>query len=124
MNRRYDQDDGADERGPSTQLATCARGQLEELRVSLDEFKGHRYLSIRVWTRAFPTGQFTPTKKGVTIKLREIVEVGKALREAFRLTSDAPQPTTNDRHANVPASELPDYLARKNSGHEPSGSGP
>lgn len=60
----------------------------EELRVSLDEYEGHRYLSLRVWTR----GQdgdggepvWFPTKRGVTVRARELLEVARAVVGAAR----------------------------------------
>lgn len=61
-------------------LATCVRGHKknEELRISLDEYRGHAYVSLRVWERG-GKGPFWPSKKGVTIRLSEIETVLAAL---------------------------------------------
>ncbi len=55
----------------------------EQLRISLDEFVddrgvAHHYISVRLWYQK--DGKWLPTKKGVTIRQREIMDVGKALR--------------------------------------------
>ena len=65
-------------------LATIEREREgEQLRVSLDEFVddhgvAHHYISVRLWYQR--DGQWLPTKKGLTIRQREIMDVGKALK--------------------------------------------
>ncbi len=62
-------------------LATLPRGQGEELRVSLDEYEGRPYISLRVWSVA-SDGSWWPTKKGCSVRIREISEVARALMVA------------------------------------------
>src|SRR5689334_143522 len=66
-------------------LATLQRGRGEELRVSLDEFEGHPFVSLRVWAPG-PTGELWPVRgKGVSVRVRELLDVADALREAADL---------------------------------------
>ncbi len=71
-------------------LETLERNDgAEQIRISLDEFidangRAHRYISIRKWYRT-NDGQWCPTKAGITVRNREIMQVGKALRAAFDL---------------------------------------
>ncbi|MBN1605499.1 MAG: transcriptional coactivator p15/PC4 family protein [Polyangiaceae bacterium] len=63
-------------------LATIARGETDELRVSWDEFtpdrgQPSRYLSLRVFYEK--DGQWLPTRKGVTVRRGELAEVRAAL---------------------------------------------
>lgn len=72
--------------GPSEEtgkrLATLPRNDgAEEVRISLDEFNGHKYISLRLWFTD-DRGNWWPTKKGVTIRPRELAEVLKALKGA------------------------------------------
>jgi hypothetical protein len=65
-------------------LATFPRGDSEELRVTLAEFKGHRYISLRVWSEG-PDGNLYPCPgKGCSVRLREAKGVAEALLAALR----------------------------------------
>jgi hypothetical protein len=76
-------------------LATIERGsddKPEQLRISLDEFtsddrKRHRYVSIRLWYDA-GGGEWRPTKKGATIRRKELEAAAQALRQAAELIED------------------------------------
>jgi hypothetical protein len=46
----------------------------EQLRFSVDEYNGTRYVSARVWYRD-GGGDFKPTKRGITIRAREMQDV-------------------------------------------------
>jgi hypothetical protein len=75
-------------------LATFPRkgpnGVRQELRVVLDEYQGHPYVSVRLW-QANQDGAFWPLKgKGVSIRLSEAEGVAVALQEAI---DRAEQPT-------------------------------
>ncbi len=66
-----------------TKLAAIPRGTHEELRVSLDEYEGHPFVSLRMWARA-ADGPWLPVRgKGCTVRLRELEAVADALREAI-----------------------------------------
>jgi Transcriptional Coactivator p15 (PC4) len=59
-------------------LVTFPRNQGDELRVSLAEFNGFAFVSIRVWERD-RSGAWWPTKKGASIRLRECGELAEVL---------------------------------------------
>lgn len=80
------------------------RKDEEELRVSLDEYQGHEYVSIRLWFRSPRDGAWYPTKKGTSIRLRELEPVIDALTEAnHATTAERPEPPRSRREApNLP----------------------
>lgn len=58
----------------------------EQIRVSINEFKGNRYIDIRVFFKAANGREYLPSKKGVTLSdtrypqlLDAIIQVGQAL---------------------------------------------
>jgi Transcriptional Coactivator p15 (PC4) len=59
-------------------LVTFPRNQGDELRVSLAEFNGFKFISLRVWERD-RSGAWWPTKKGASIRLRECGELAEVL---------------------------------------------
>jgi Transcriptional Coactivator p15 (PC4) len=60
-------------------VATFARHGGEELRVSLAEYEGHPYLSLRVWAPG-TDGQLWPVRgKGLAVKLREVAGLAAVL---------------------------------------------
>ena len=63
-------------------LATLRRMHGEELRVSIDEYEGHKYVSLRVWAPVMG-GPMGPVKnKGLSVRVRELADVADALRQA------------------------------------------
>ncbi len=79
-------------------LATLPRGQGEELRVSLDEYQGRAYVGLRVWAMGLD-GAWWPTKRGCSVRVRELAEVAQALMRARDLVEGPPPP----RRASLPA---------------------
>ncbi len=79
-----------DDRGPSLRLATLPRGDgRAELRISWDEFKGHKFVNLRQWNRA-DDGSWRPdTKRGLSIKRRERAAVVDALTKAVALAAES-----------------------------------
>lgn len=70
-------------------LGTFERGDSEELRVCWDEFKGHPYLSLRVWTRG-TDGQWWPDKgRGCSVRVRELEGSAAVLARAVELAAVA-----------------------------------
>lgn len=64
-------------------LATIQRGESEEFRICWDEFKGHPYVSLRVWTRS-AAWQWWPDKtRGCSIRVRELDEFSQAIERAM-----------------------------------------
>ncbi len=62
-------------------VATFQRHGGEELRVSLAEFNGFKFLSLRVWAPG-QDGQLWPVRgKGLAIKLREVAGLADVLTD-------------------------------------------
>lgn len=86
MSEQDDQRQGPRETG--TRLLTIprqgGRGKpATELRIVLDDYEGHKFLSLRVWEQGADRN-FYPTPKGVTVRSRELYEVIRALCGAAR----------------------------------------
>jgi len=63
-----------------------------ELRVSLAEHEGHRYLNLRVWTLDARAATWWPDKsKGCTVRLGEAEAVAAALLAGLELAGGAPE---------------------------------
>ncbi len=50
----------------------------EELRITLDTFEGHAFVGLRLWAQG-SDGNFYPSRKGVSVRVGELVGVIKAL---------------------------------------------
>lgn len=64
-----------------THIATIRKNAREDLRVTLEEFRGHHLLNLRVWFEADNNEQ-RPGKQGVAIRLDLLPHLNQALREA------------------------------------------
>lgn len=63
-------------------LVTFSRSNGDaELRVSIGQYEGHRFLSMREWTRG-SDGSWWPSKKGATIRVAEIADFKHAVEVA------------------------------------------
>jgi hypothetical protein len=61
-------------------LASFSRAEGdEELRISQDDYKGHVFIAVRIWSRDRQTNAWYPTKRGASIRLRELRETVEAL---------------------------------------------
>ncbi len=65
-------------------IAVISKNHMDELRVMWSEYKGHRYLDIRLYTEIEGKAEKVPTKKGVTLRPDLIPELMKALESAQR----------------------------------------
>jgi hypothetical protein len=65
-------------------IVTFPRSDTERLSVSFDEYEGSHFVSARIQFKG-PDGQWHPTKKGVTIKLRELFEFHDAIGKACEM---------------------------------------
>jgi hypothetical protein len=68
----------------SEPIAIIPKNSMDEIRVMWSEYKGHRYLDIRVYTEIEGKADKVPTKKGVTLGPDLIPELIKALESAQR----------------------------------------
>ena len=64
-----------------THIATIRKNAREDLRVTLEEFRGHHLLSLRIWFDA-EDGEQRPGKQGVAIRLDLLPHLRKALSDA------------------------------------------
>lgn len=63
-------------------IATFPKNALEEVRVSLQGWKGRRLISIRVWWHKHPLDDWMPAKKGLTLSLDKLEDLIAALKKA------------------------------------------
>jgi Transcriptional Coactivator p15 (PC4) len=64
-----------------THFATIEKNTRESLRVTLDEFKGHRPINMRVWFKA-NDGEMRPGNSGIAIKIEKLEDLLSALAKA------------------------------------------
>lgn len=64
-----------------THVATIRKNAREELRVTLENFKGHDILSLRVWFDA-GEGEMRPGKQGLALRVELMPDLMEALRAA------------------------------------------
>src|SRR4051794_10048858 len=77
---------------PSSILATLDRGRGEQLRVTLAEYEGHPYVSLRVFAPGLD-GQLWPVRgKGCSVRIRECRAVADALVDALERAGKDTQP--------------------------------
>lgn len=60
-------------------VATLSKGKTSELRVSINEYKGHRYIDIREFFQV--DGVPRPTKRGITLSVDRYLELLEAVVE-------------------------------------------
>ena len=60
-------------------IADVPRSETEVIRVSTREYKGVQYVDLRVFFKDKQSGEYRPTKKGLTVKRDQIHEVAKAV---------------------------------------------
>jgi len=66
----------------SEPIAIIPKTSIDDIRVMWSEYKGRRYLDIRVYTEIDGKTDRVPTKKGVTLRPDLIPELIKALESA------------------------------------------
>jgi hypothetical protein len=66
----------------SEPIAIIPKSTIDEIRVMWSEFKGHRYLDIRVYTEIDGKTDKVPTKKGITLRPDLIPDLIRALESA------------------------------------------
>ena len=66
-------------------IADVQRSETEVIRISTREYKGVPYVDLRVFFKD-KSGEYRPTKKGLTVRKEQIHEIAKAVclaEEAF-----------------------------------------
>ena len=62
-------------------IGDIPRNETEVLRVSAEEYKGRKYVDVRLYF-ATDEGEWKPTKKGVTIQPEKVEEFIELIRKA------------------------------------------
>lgn len=68
-------------------MIVLPKNSREELRVSLDTFKGHSLINLRIWYLS-RDGDMRPTKKGIAMRTDTLPEVIAALIELHSHTNE------------------------------------
>lgn len=74
--------------GEQTIIARVPKNRIEEVVISIDEFKGRKYLDVRVWSIANSVDDPRPTGKGLKLapdRIEELIEGLNKARDAARL---------------------------------------
>jgi hypothetical protein len=72
-------------------LATLARGNDAELRVTLSEFQDRPYCALRIWERGTDGHLWPARNKGLSVRISELADVIAALRNCEQLVDQAEQ---------------------------------
>lgn len=72
----------APEESDAVVLARIPKGARAELRVTVKTWKGRRVFDVRCWSLLKMTGEFGPTRKGVTVDARMLPALVEALHLA------------------------------------------
>jgi len=66
----------------SKMLAKIPRTDTEEIHIQINEYKGKKYLDLRVYYTTDAGANWNPTKKGVTFAPDKLDELKTAIEEA------------------------------------------
>lgn len=85
-------------------LACLERGEDEQLRITWAEYKGRPYVSLQVWTQDRRGRWWPDRRRSVSIRIRELTRVSKAIFEAMNIADElragwSPRPETSDGSA-------------------------
>ena len=61
-------------------IFTFRKNATEEVRVTLETYKGHQLFGIRVWFEDEP-GKWAPTRKGITLRVDLFPELKRAIEK-------------------------------------------
>ena len=64
-------------------LATVPRSATEEIQISINEYRGKKYLDLRVYYTTDDGLNWNPTKKGVTFSPDKLSELKDAIEKAI-----------------------------------------
>jgi hypothetical protein len=63
-------------------MIAIPKNAREEIRISLDEFKGHRLCNLRVWYQ--DGDEFRPGKQGLALRLELVPQLIEALQRSVQ----------------------------------------
>jgi hypothetical protein len=64
-------------------IETIAKSDFQEIRIYIQRWKGRDYLHVRTWYREHPLDDFKPTKKGVSVPVKMIGDLRRAIDKAL-----------------------------------------
>ncbi len=62
-------------------IGEIERGETEVMRVSTEEYKGRKYVDVRIYFEN-DAGEWKPTKKGITIQPEKVEEFLELIKKA------------------------------------------
>ncbi|MCQ2957888.1 MAG: transcriptional coactivator p15/PC4 family protein [Candidatus Gastranaerophilales bacterium] len=65
-------------------LATVPRSATEEIQIAINEYKGKKYLDLRVYYTTDDGASWNPTKKGVTFSPEKLIDLKAAIETAIQ----------------------------------------
>ena len=65
-------------------IASIPRTETEQIQVSINEFKGKKYLDLRIYYTTDDGANWLPTKKGVTVSPDNLMLLKDAVEEAMQ----------------------------------------
>lgn len=71
-----------------TAIATIKKNSREDVRVTLDEFRGHHLVNVRIFYDA-GEGEMRPGKQGIAVKVELLPELLSALTAAEKAARQA-----------------------------------
>lgn len=70
-------------------LVTIPRTETEQIHIQVNEYKGKKYLDLRVYYTTDGGVNWLPTKKGVTFSPDKLEELKSAIEEAQQIFAEA-----------------------------------
>ncbi|WP_176043619.1 transcriptional coactivator p15/PC4 family protein [Burkholderia vietnamiensis] len=83
MTRTDTQPAGGEPEQLGTLIAELQKNSRERLRITVDQYRGHEYVGIRIWFVG-EDGQYRPSRSGVTLKPALLPQLMQALGRAAR----------------------------------------
>jgi|TARA_Y100000310_G_scaffold256448_1_gene264237 hypothetical protein len=59
------------------------KNKSEVIRIQLKEYEGHKLIDLRVWYEDKETGEYKPTKKGISFNRNFAVNIANAITEVL-----------------------------------------
>ena len=88
-------------------IAIIEKNKRDEIRIALDQFKGHHLVDVRVFADPYAREERVATKKGVSLAIAKLPELVAALQEAERearaagLLEDESEPASADQEQTI-----------------------
>ena len=64
-------------------IASFQKSGFEEVRATIGEFKGKRRANLRIYADYDGEDEYGPTKKGISLKLEDVVKLKKVVDQLF-----------------------------------------